>query len=194
MGCLRGPEAAFDAFDHHVADDLAAEAGGGRGPADDLTVVAVEDEGDAHHLAVPAGELEAVRAPALVGLCGCDGSLMFPRDPPAGAWRQQQALSLHEAKDPLAIDKVQTAGSPLTIEQCSDPAVPIGRALVDEAADIGTEFSIALALLGTPSGPRAPEPRRDVRAGDPERVGDGLHREPPGNAEFDRNVAFFERR
>ena len=77
MGCLRGLEAAFDAFDHHVADHLAAEAGGDRGPADDLTVVAVEDEGDAHHLAVPAGELEAVRAPALVGPWRCDHSLVF---------------------------------------------------------------------------------------------------------------------
>src|SRR6516165_7833486 len=30
-------------------------------------VVAIESEGDAHRLAVPAGELEAVRAPADVG-------------------------------------------------------------------------------------------------------------------------------
>jgi len=36
-------------------------------PADDLTVVAIEGEGDAHDLAVPAGELEAVRAPADIG-------------------------------------------------------------------------------------------------------------------------------
>ena len=33
-------------------------------PADHLAVVAVEGEGDAHDLAVPAGELQAVGAPA----------------------------------------------------------------------------------------------------------------------------------
>jgi hypothetical protein len=29
-------------------------------PADHLAIVAVESEGDAHHLAIPAGELEAI--------------------------------------------------------------------------------------------------------------------------------------
>ena len=36
------------------------DAGGCRHPADHLAVVAIEGEGDAHHLVVPAGEFETV--------------------------------------------------------------------------------------------------------------------------------------
>src|SRR5947208_9778778 len=59
-------EALLDAADPHVADHLAANSGDGSDPADDLAVVAIEGEGDAHHLTVPAGELERIRAPAAV--------------------------------------------------------------------------------------------------------------------------------
>jgi hypothetical protein len=53
-------------------------------PADDLAVVAIEGEGEAYYLAVPAGELEAVRALADVGAQRGDLSVMFARAPPAG--------------------------------------------------------------------------------------------------------------
>ena len=39
-------------------------AGGGRDPADHFAVMAIKGEGEAHDLAVPAGELQAIRAPA----------------------------------------------------------------------------------------------------------------------------------
>src|SRR5580704_4429471 len=59
--------ALLDAVNHHVADHLTRDAGGRGHPADDLAVVAIEGEGDADDLAVPAGELEAIRAPTDVG-------------------------------------------------------------------------------------------------------------------------------
>jgi hypothetical protein len=57
-------EPLFDAAHHHVADHLARDAGSRSDPADHLAVMAIEGEGDPYHLAIPAGELEAVGAPA----------------------------------------------------------------------------------------------------------------------------------
>ena len=57
-------EPLFDAAHHHIADHLAGDAGGCRHPTDHLAVMAIEGEGGAHHLAIPAGELECVGAPA----------------------------------------------------------------------------------------------------------------------------------
>jgi hypothetical protein len=48
----------LDALNHHVADHLAGDAGGRGDPADDLAVVAIEREGNAHDLAIPARELQ----------------------------------------------------------------------------------------------------------------------------------------
>ena len=60
-GAIRA-EALLDTADHHVADHLAGDAGGGGHPADDLAVVAIEGEGDAHDLAVPAGHRRKPRS------------------------------------------------------------------------------------------------------------------------------------
>src|SRR5262245_11654916 len=75
-------EALLDAVNHHVTDHLAGDAGGGSAPADDLAVVAIEREGDAHHLAIPARELEAVGAPADVGAQRRHLPIMFARASP----------------------------------------------------------------------------------------------------------------
>jgi hypothetical protein len=69
MGCTNRPEAAPDALDHEVTDHLAGDACGGSAPADDLAIMAVECEGDAHDLAVaglPAA-LEALIEDAIRG-------------------------------------------------------------------------------------------------------------------------------
>ena len=50
-------EPLLDAAHHHVADHLAAGAGGGNDPADDLTLVAIKGKGDPQYLAFLAGEL-----------------------------------------------------------------------------------------------------------------------------------------
>lgn len=77
MECTNRPEAAPDALDHEVTDHLAGDACGGSDPADDLAVMAVECEGGAHDLAVPAGELQTVRAQADVGP-QCDDAAVVP--------------------------------------------------------------------------------------------------------------------
>ena len=61
-------EACFYGFEHHVADVGAADPGArGGAPGDDLAIMSIENERATDDLAVPAGELEAVRAPAQVG-------------------------------------------------------------------------------------------------------------------------------
>jgi hypothetical protein len=62
-----GAEAAFNGLEHHVADVRATDACAGHSaPADDLPVMCIDDESAAHDLAIPAVELEAIRAPAQV--------------------------------------------------------------------------------------------------------------------------------
>ena len=98
-------EAALDAVDHHVADHLAGDAGGRRQPADDLAVVAIESEGDADDLAVPAGELQRVRAPADVRADRDHLAVMLAGRPAAGVALEKQAVLLHQAVDALGVDR-----------------------------------------------------------------------------------------
>lgn len=59
-------EAALDGFEHEIADRTADPGVDHGAPGDDLAVVCVDDEGSADDIAVPAGELEPVAAPAQV--------------------------------------------------------------------------------------------------------------------------------
>src|SRR5271166_3892141 len=59
-------KALLDALNHHIADHLAGDAGGRRHPGDGFAVMAIEGEGNAHHLAVPTREFQRVRAPAAI--------------------------------------------------------------------------------------------------------------------------------
>jgi hypothetical protein len=85
-----GVEPALDAVQHHVPDHLPGDAAAGGGdPGHDLAVMGVDGEGDANHLAVPAGDLEAVGSPALIGGGRDDGALMGADRPPAGVGLQK---------------------------------------------------------------------------------------------------------
>src|SRR5579864_4447328 len=136
---MRGADVAeplLDAADHHIADHLAGDAGGRRDPADDLAVVAIERESDPHDLAVPAGELEAVRAPADIGTQRRHLAVMFAWASPAGMPGQQQTVLLHQPIDALGVDRGHPVGSPLALEERGDPPVSVSGSRVDEAADI----------------------------------------------------------
>src|SRR5215472_13138826 len=84
-------KALLDAVDHHVADHLAGDAGRRGNPADDLAVVAIEGEGNAHDLAIPAGELQAIRAPADVRAQRGDLAVVIAATAVSGVASQQQA-------------------------------------------------------------------------------------------------------
>ena len=60
-------EALLHRLQHHVAHIRSADAGAADGgPGDDLAIEGIDDEGKAEDVTVPAGELEAVGAPAQV--------------------------------------------------------------------------------------------------------------------------------
>ena len=109
--------------------------------------MAVEGEGDAHDLAVPAGELQAVRAPAASSSASSRPGRHARGPPASGMAFQQEAVLLHQPIDALGVDRGQTVGSPLALEERGDPPVPVGRSRVDQAADLGGELDIAVARL-----------------------------------------------
>src|SRR5205807_2766498 len=186
-------EAPLDAVDHHVADHLAGNAGRCGDPTDDLAVMAIEGEGEAHDLAVPAGKLEAIRAPADVGAQRSNLAVVFAGTSASGMPGQQQAVPLHQPVDALGVDRGQTIGSPLALEERGDPPVPVGRPCVDKTADRGRQFTIAITGLRPTLRAHAPDTLDDVRAGEPQRVDYRLHREPSSGAELDSKIGFFAR-
>src|SRR5947207_8734248 len=49
--------------------------------------------------------------------------------------------------DTLGVDRGQTVGSPLALEERGDPPVPVGRPCVDKPTDRGCHFKIAVTGL-----------------------------------------------
>jgi hypothetical protein len=98
-----GGEPLFDASQHQVANHLAAGAAGGGLPGDDLPVMGVDGKGQAHHLAVPARDLQAIGGPAEVRFWGNDAALV-DADGFLGAVPLEQQVSLrHQAVDLLVV-------------------------------------------------------------------------------------------
>jgi hypothetical protein len=62
---------------------------------------------------------------------------------------QQQASLLHQPIDPLGIDRIEAGGSPLALDERGDPPLSIAWPGVQQAPDIGREFYISSAGLGT---------------------------------------------
>ena len=52
------PEGNLNRFKHQIPHHLAGNAASGGNMADDFTITAVRGEGNSHHLAIPAGDLE----------------------------------------------------------------------------------------------------------------------------------------
>src|SRR5437762_9267103 len=124
-------KALLDTVDHHVADHLAGDAGRRGDPADNLAIMAVEGKGEAHDLAVPAGELECVRAPPMIGADRRDLAIMLARPPASGMAFEQETVLLHQSVDALGVDRGRTIGWPR----------------VDKATDRTGELNIARSLL-----------------------------------------------
>jgi hypothetical protein len=76
-----------------------------------------------------------------------DSPVVFARASPAGMPGQQQTMPLHQPIDALGVDRGHTVRSPLALEERGDPPVPVSWSRVDQAADIGRQFKIAIAGL-----------------------------------------------
>jgi hypothetical protein len=109
--------------------------------------VAVEGERNPDRFAVPAGELHGVRGPADVRAQRRDLAVVLTRPTTAGVRGEQQSVLLHQPIDALGVDGGQTGGSTLAFEECCDAPVSVGGPGVDEAADLGSEFEVAVAGL-----------------------------------------------
>ena len=154
----------------------------------------VDRERDPHGIAVPARDLEHVRGPAPVRGGRRDLTVMGPLAATPGMARQQQARPLHHAVDTLVVHPRQTLGLGLTVQERGDPAVAVARPGVDQAPDARQQLGVAgLAIWGSRPAPASLRPLHQVRARDLQGVGDGLHREPSGSCDGQRNSGFFAR-
>ena len=77
--------------------------------------MAVEGEGDAHDVTIPAGELQCIPAPAVIRADRGDLAVMFARPPASGMAFEQKAMLLHQPIDALGVDGGLTFGSPLAL-------------------------------------------------------------------------------
>lgn len=101
MGSADVTEARLHGQQHHVAHVRPADPGiGHSGPCDDLTVMDIDGKADPDDLAIPAGELEAIGAPAQVRGQDDDLAIMGAPGAPAGVPFQQQAMQLDTSKNP----------------------------------------------------------------------------------------------
>jgi hypothetical protein len=136
--------------------------------SDDFAVLAVQGEGHPHDLAIPAGELQRVRTPTLIGAARHDRSVMSPWDAAPCMPGQQQAALLHQSVDSLGVDGIVAGGSPLALEERGDPPVSLARPAIHQAPDIGSEIRVPGAGLGTALWTPATRSLNQVGTGQPE--------------------------
>lgn len=68
-------KAPLHAFEHQIKDHRAGDAAGGGNPRHHLAMAGVECEGDTNAMSVPAGDLEAIRRPAMIkATCRCSAA------------------------------------------------------------------------------------------------------------------------
>src|SRR5262245_28806006 len=133
-------EPLLDTMYHHVPDHLAGDPSRCGHPANDLAVMAVQGKGNPHDLAIPAGELQRVRTPTLIGSACHDGPVVGPWDTAPCMPGQQQAAFLHQPVDALGVDRIVAGGSPLALEERGDPPVSVAWPGVHKAPDIASEL------------------------------------------------------
>src|ERR1019366_4099756 len=149
-----GPEGLVE----QKSDVLAAKIAGSGHVSERLAVVAVQGEGDPHDVSVPAGDVESVGAPTLVG----DGHLDFPSMRPIETMsllpRKHQAGDPHDTPDSLAVVRRLPAGLPLTIDEPVRAPVAVRSPRLGHGEDLVED----LGVLGTPIEAALPRPRPKV--------------------------------
>src|SRR5579863_7670749 len=118
---------------------------------------------------------------------------MGPRDAPPGMPGQQQPVLLHQSVDPLGVDGIEAGGSPLALEERGDPPVPIARPAIDQASNIGREFCVSSAVLGTALRTLIGRSLNQVGTSHFEGLSDPLYGISSGACDRDSKVGFFTR-
>jgi hypothetical protein len=132
----------LDDGDHEVANLLGRYAAGCRDEPHGLTITAVEREGDADLLAIVAGDLETIGAPAAVACLDRDLAIVPSFLTAPAMSLKQQALKLHDAVDALGIGRCAPVLFGLATQQRVNAAIAVGRQIQDERADVGDEFGV----------------------------------------------------
>ena len=83
----------------------------------------------------------------MIGADRHDLTIMLARPPASGVAFEQETVLLHQPVDALGVDRGQTVGSLLALEERGDPPVPIGWPRVYKATDGSGELDIARSLL-----------------------------------------------
>ena len=161
----------LDALEHQITDHLAGDAVGGRHPGHHLTIAGIECKGDTNALSVPAGDLEAVGRPAQVRADRDDLTVVRSAWRLSGIALQQEAVLRHQAVNAFVVQPGKSRVFTLPIEQCPDPAIPVGRPVIRQRSNRRQELGI-LRLLVSPS--RAT-----------------LHSEPSSSNDGKREISFF---
>ena len=104
---------------------------------------------------------------------------MRPTGPQGGVPREGQAVHLEDAQHPLGIDGRLALRAKLPVQEGCQTPIAIARALVDELAQERQEGSVLGLGVGTTNPRSLPEALYEIGAGHAQRIGDGLHREPP---------------
>ncbi len=140
---LEGPEAALDSGDHQVAHHLAGDAGIGDGrPGNDLPIAGVDDEDDAHHLAIAGMDFEMIGTPADIGAQSNHNTIVGPGGPQGRMLLKGEPVLLHDPEDTLGVEGGLALLAPLSIEQCRDTPIAIGGTLVDDRTHLGKQGNI----------------------------------------------------
>lgn len=187
-----GTEALLDRFQHPVAHVGAASARAGDAmPGDGLVVVGIDDEGGAHHLAVPAAHLEAVRAPAQVGPHDDHLAVVDAAKLPTAVMGQQYAALAHDAEHTLAVHGQLTRCDQFPVRQHGNAAVAVGRPLAHQKADQRQQGSSIRLGVAAAQPWQTANPVMQIRVGNAQRVGDNLHRKLRFGCDNSRKLGFF---
>ena len=92
------PEPVFDGADHQITDILALDALRRGNMAHGFAITAIEGEGDADLLLVVAGDLEAIRAPACVGMINRNPAVMAAFIRATSMALEEKAMRLHDVR------------------------------------------------------------------------------------------------
>lgn len=105
-------EALLDCLQHHVAHVRAGDARvGDCRPGNDLAVESVDDEGETNDLAIPAGELQTVRAPAQVRAHDHDLAVVEAALANGRMLFQQHGVVAHDAMNTFGVkDRLTVSG------------------------------------------------------------------------------------
>jgi len=95
----------LDGSDHQVLHVLGGDAAGCRDMPHRFAIAAVEREGDADLLAIVAGDLQPVRAPAGITLVDRDATIVAPLLPLFAVALKEQPVNLHDAVDALWVGR-----------------------------------------------------------------------------------------